>query len=164
MNSENRRVVGDVFILQYMHAPVLHIVVGDLGNGCGVRHASNEQQRGQDHPCFHRDRQVGKHGKGKRNQPDADISARQTQQLRNLPPFPHVVGHHHEDPREHCHRNVTGQRRGKQQNAHQRQRVNHPCYRRLRTRADVGGGTRNGARSGQPTEQGRHDIRHALRH
>ena len=62
MNSENRRVVRDVFVLQDMNAAIFNVVIRDLGNGSRIGDAGYEQQCRQNHSGFNGDREIGKHG------------------------------------------------------------------------------------------------------
>ena len=119
VNAEDGRVVRDVLVLKNVQAPVFDIVVGHLRNRRGLGHAADEEQRRQDHAGLDGDGQVGENGQREGDQPDADIGFGQAQQLRNLAPLAHVVGDDHQDSRQRRHRDVTGQRRGKQQHAQQ---------------------------------------------
>ena len=98
----------------------------------------------------------------KRHQPYADVGLGQLEQLRNLAPFAHVVGDDHQDPGERRHRNVTGQRRRKQQHAQQGERMNDSRHRRLCSGANVGRGARDGSRRGQASKHRRNNVGHTL--
>ena len=162
VNTEDRGVIRNVLILQNVDAPILDVVLGHLRHGGGRSHAADKQQRSQNHPRLDRHSQIGKHGQRKRHQPDADVGLGELQQLRNLAPLAHVVGDDHQNPRQRRHRHAADQRRGKQQNAQQRERMDHPGHRRLRPRPNIGCRPRNGSRSRQPAKHRRENVGHTL--
>ena len=103
MDPENRRVVGNVLVLQNVDATVFDILVGDLRNcGC-VRDTRDEEQCGENHSSFDCDRKICKHREPKGHQPNADVGLGQLEQLRNFAPFAHVVCDDHQDPCQRCH-------------------------------------------------------------
>ena len=162
MNAEDRGVIRNVLVLQNVDAPAFHIIFSHLGHGSRRSYAADEQQRRQNHSGFHRDRQIGKHSQRKCHQPDADVGPGELQQLRNLAPLAHVVSDDHQDRGQCRHRHIADQRRGKQQNTKQRERVNHPGNRRLRSGADVGGSPCDRARGRQSAEHRRENVGYSL--
>ena len=100
-----------------MHAAVFDVFVCYLRDSRSVRHASDEEQRCENHPGFNSYSEIGKHCKPERNQPHADVGFGELEQLRNLAPLAHVVGDDHQDPRQRGHGDVASQRRSKQQHA-----------------------------------------------
>src|SRR6267154_996701 len=162
VDAEDRSIVGDVFVLEYVHAAILNILVGDLRDGGGRGDTADEEQRGQNHSGFDGNGEVGEDGQGKGDQPDADVGFRELQQLRNLAPLAHVVGHDHQNPRERGHGYVAHERRGEKKNAEQREREDHAGDRRLRAGTDVSGGAGDGAGGGKSSEQGRDNVGYAL--
>ena len=107
VNAEDGGVVGNVFVLQDVDAAVFDIVVGDLRDGGGVGDAADEEQSGEDHSGFDGDGEVGEDGERERDQPDADVGLGQLEELRDLAPLAHVVGHDHQNSGEHRHGNVA---------------------------------------------------------
>ena len=120
MNTENSGVVGDVLILEDVHAPVFHIIIGHLRHGRGACHPADKQQRCQNHSSFNCHGEIGEDSECKCYQPDTDISFRQFQQLRNFTPHAHVVGDDDQNSCERSHRHIADQGRSEQQNAQQR--------------------------------------------
>ena len=113
VNAKNRRVIGDVFILQDVHAAVFDVVVSDLRNRRSCGDTADEQQRGQNHSRLDCNGKVGEYGERERHQPHADVSPGELEQLRNLAPLAHVVGHNHQDSGQRGHGYVAHQTRGK---------------------------------------------------
>ena len=62
------------------------------------------------------------------------VGPRHLQELRDLPPLAHVVGHHQQDRGQDGERDVPGERGGEQQDGEQGQGVDHPGHRRLAPR------------------------------
>ena len=62
MNAKDGRVVRNVLVLQDVHASIFDVLVSNLRNGRCTGHAADEQQRGENHACFDRNREVGEHG------------------------------------------------------------------------------------------------------
>ena len=162
VDAEDRSIVGDILVLEYVHAAILDILVSDLRDGGGRGDTANEEQRGQNHSGFDGNGEVGEDGESEGDEPDADVGLRQFQQLRNLAPLSHVVGDDHQDSCERRHGYVAHEWRGEKKNAEQRERVDHAGDRRLRAGADAGGGASDGAGGGKSSEHGRHNISHAL--
>ena len=73
VDAEDGGVVGDVFVLQDMHASVFDVVAGDLRDGGGRGHAADEEQCGQDHSGFDGNGKIGEDGQRKSHQPYADV-------------------------------------------------------------------------------------------
>src|SRR5262249_58437828 len=109
VDAEDGRVVGDVFILKNVNAAVFNVVVGDLRDGGGRSDTADKQQSGQNHAGFHGDSEIGENGKGEGDQPDANVGFSELEQLRNLTPLTHVVGHDHQNSGQRCHRHITQQ-------------------------------------------------------
>ena len=95
MNAKNGRVIRDVFVLQNVNAAIFDVVVRHLGNGSRIGHTGDKQQRGENHAGFDGNSQVSKHGKRKRDRPYADVGLGEFEQLGDLVPLTHVVGHDH---------------------------------------------------------------------
>src|SRR5271157_5503441 len=145
-----------------MDASVFNVVVGDLRDGSGRGDAADEEQSGQDHSSLNRYRKVGENGQRKGDQPDADVGLGELEQLRNLAPLTHVVGHDHQNAGQRTHGDVADQRRGEQKNTQQGKRVNHSRNRGLRPGADVRGGASDSAGGGEASEHWGKDIGDAL--
>src|SRR5271169_497964 len=162
VDTEDSGVVRDVFVLQDVHAAVFNVLVGDLRNRGGGCDAADEKKRSEDHARFDGDGEIGEDGESKSDEPHADVSLREFQQLWNLAPLAHVVGDDHENSGEHGQRHVTHHWRGEEKDAEQSESVNHTCDRRLSAGADVGGGAGDGAGGGESAKHGRNDVGHPL--
>ena len=73
VNAEDGGVVGDVFVLQDVHAAVFDVLVGDFRDGGGGGDPADEQQRSQNHSRLDRYGEVGKDGEAEGHEPDADV-------------------------------------------------------------------------------------------
>ena len=106
-------------VLQNVRPPGFHVFGGDPRHGRGHRDAVDVEQCRQDHPDLHGQRQIREHRQRERGEPHADVRLGQLQQLRDLVPFPHVVGHDQQDGGQHRHGDEFGQRGGDDQHDQQ---------------------------------------------
>ena len=93
----------------------------------------------------------------------ADGREAELQDSADFAPLAHVVGNDKEHGRKRRKRNIAGKWRGDEQNAKQRERVNHAGDRRARAGANVGRGTGDGAGGGNAAEKRRSDVGDSLR-
>jgi len=75
-------VVRDVLVLQDVHAAVFDIFIGDLRNGVVAATRLMKKQAAKDHAGFDGDREVGKNGEARSDEPHTDVSLGELQQLR----------------------------------------------------------------------------------
>ena len=162
VDAKNRHVVGNVLVLEDVHAAFFQVFGRHLIDGRRARHAPDVEQRGENHPDFDGDREVGEDGQRKRRHPDGDVGLGLTQQHRNLVPLTHVRRDDEQDGGQYGHRHVPGQARAEEQQAEQRQRVDHPGHGCAGARSNVGRRAGDGARRRQAAEHRRDDVGDAL--
>ena len=127
--------------------PSSQVLARDWLDGRRLRDAVDIEERRKRHADPHRYSQVREDRQSKRRKPDGNVGLRQTKDGADLPPLPHVVGHHEQHRSQSCQRHKAGQRRRDQKNCKQRERMDHSRYRRERARADVGRCAGNRTRS-----------------
>src|SRR6185437_1462236 len=162
VDAENGDVRRNFLVLQDVNASLFHICVGNLGDGCGVGDFSDEDQSSHDHAGLNRYGEIGENSKEERCRPCAGFKARELQQFRDFRPLAHVVRNHQQDCRQHGKWNVTGQRRGENDNRQKSERMNHACYGGFGAGSNVGGRARDCAGGGQSTNKRREEVCEAL--
>ena len=155
VDAEDRHVVGNGLVLQDVQRGPLRRTPASPRSPWSSPHPPDEQQRREHHADLDRDGEIGEHRERERRSARRRCRSWSAQQLRNLAPLAHVVGDDKRIAGEHGHRNVPGERRGKEQDGQQRQRVNHARDRRARARADIGRRARDRARRRQAAEERR---------
>ncbi len=115
MNAQNFDIRRNVLILQDVSLSAAKVVRGDFRDGGGVGDAADEQHGGEHKADFDRHSQIRQNGKQKRHAPHCSIVPGEPENFRDLLPLAHVVSHHKQDGRQTRHGDVTGQRRGEEQ-------------------------------------------------
>ena len=97
VNAEDGHVRGNVLVLEDVRLPILQVFARDRLDGRRFSDAVDIEKCCQGHPNSYGYGQVSENGQGECREPDGNVSLRQAKDCANLPPLPHVVGHHEQD-------------------------------------------------------------------